>query len=221
MTESKRILAERDMQMVNHWAKATWYSGRPFYSWFLTFERCPELHDLASRRGELLKDYQLDVVPVQWLHLTMQSIGAADRIAPNDVRRIGEAAQTGCAAIAPFDIRIGRVVVHPEAVVMLATPLEPILRLRRSLRDAIASVRPADAVLNVEGDDSEGFIPHVTLAYSRSDGMADSIIEAIRIDKRSVDVRVTDAQLLLVERQIGEYRWSTISTASLIGSRAW
>jgi 2'-5' RNA ligase len=215
MTGPQPRQRQSETRMVNHWLKPGWYRGRQFYSWYLTFEHCSALHDLARYYGAALAGLPVDIVPVQWLHLTIQSIGVAGEVSGEDLRGIGDAAATHCAAIPSFDVTIGRMVVHPEAVVMLATPSESLRSLRSSLRNAIADVWGMDAVLDTEGSRDE-FVPHVTLAYSRGDEPAAPLIDAVRaIDRRFVTLPVNAAHLLSVQRDVPAYRWSPVTVAAL------
>jgi 2'-5' RNA ligase len=207
------------MRMMNHWSSSPWYRGQQFYSWYLTFEDCPSLHDLAEYYDRAIAGLPVDIVPPRWLHLTLQSVGVADDVSITDVLRIGCDAQARCASMPRFEVSVERVLVHPEAVIMLVSPHESIKAVRWALRDAIAGVWGRDAVLDTESrgvGESDGFVPHITLAYSRSDGPAAPLIDAVRaVDRRSVTVPFNEAHLLLVTRDIPAYRWSPVAVATL------
>ena len=49
----------------------------------------------------------LDLVPVEWLHLTVQGIGFADEVGAGEVDRIVAAVRRRCAALAPLRVTLG------------------------------------------------------------------------------------------------------------------
>jgi len=199
------------------WWRPGWRPGRRFYTWHLTF-------DQASAQGshaleELVEDYQahlavpgLDLVPVQWLHLTMQGLGFTDEISESDVQRIATAAAVRCGDVAPATLTLGPATVDPEGILLRVSPAEPAHQVRAALRRAIADVWGADAV----PERAEGFTPHVTIAYSNSNGPAGLIAEAVHeLGQRSATVTVGAAQLIVLGRDAHLYQWRTYATVPL------
>ncbi|WP_410538121.1 2'-5' RNA ligase family protein [Streptomyces sp. KL2] len=157
--------------MADHWWwRPGWKPGRRFYTWHFTFRTATEVHRLADayRRG-LAEVAGLDLVPDRWLRLTMQGLGFMDEVPEQDARAIADAARRRLAGVAPFGLRLHQPEITPEAIRWEAEPSEPPAAVRAAVRAAIADVwddvpEPAD-----------GFAPHVTIAYSNSDGPADPV----------------------------------------------
>lgn len=60
--------------------------GRIIYIWHLTFEHATELHDLArDLQARLQRLGGLNLVPLQWLHLTIQGVGYVDEVEQGQV----------------------------------------------------------------------------------------------------------------------------------------
>ncbi|MGB6163316.1 MAG: hypothetical protein WCF33_10685 [Pseudonocardiaceae bacterium] len=84
-------MAETVQAMRDHWWwRPGWRVGRSFYTWHMTFDDQPAAHQLAADYAHMLKDLStLDLIPVRWLHLTMQGIGFTDEVDRADVDAIG------------------------------------------------------------------------------------------------------------------------------------
>src|SRR6266487_3788270 len=125
------------------WWRPGWRPGRRFYTWHLTFDQASAQGSYALE--ELVEDYQahlavpgLDLVPVQWLHLTMQGLGFTDEISESDVQRIVTAAAVRCGDVAPATLALGPATVDPEGIMLRVSPAEPAHQVRAALRRAIA-----------------------------------------------------------------------------------
>jgi hypothetical protein len=70
-------------RMRDHW---WWRVGRHLYTWHVTFEGQTDLHRLVRAYQARLDLPGLDLVPVAWLHLTMQGVGFTDEVAGQDLR---------------------------------------------------------------------------------------------------------------------------------------
>jgi hypothetical protein len=85
--------------MIDHWYwRPGWHVGRSFYTWHITFEHAPEVQDLAAFYQNEIRLPTLDPVPSEGLHLTMQGVGFADEVSPQDLKAIETAARERCRA---------------------------------------------------------------------------------------------------------------------------
>jgi tetratricopeptide (TPR) repeat protein len=206
-----------EMRMVNHWSDAGASPGRAFYTWMLTFEDAPDVGQLPAHYAPALAGLPVDISPAQSLHMTLQRVGF-EEAKPEDIARIAERAQLRCSTLTPFAFTLDKVIVVREAVIMLAVPAGPLAALRAALRHAIADVWGKDAVPENESvpNAPDGFVPHVTLAYSNAEGPGAPVIAAVRaVQRRTVTVTVDSASLLLVDGRAGVYHWQHIASARL------
>lgn len=91
--------------MRTHWrSRPQWADGTRRYAWHLTFEDCVELHrTVAVLQGAMRPASQLDMVPHDWLHLTLADIGSTA-----DVSLGGDPGPAGLAACEPCLLPRGR-----------------------------------------------------------------------------------------------------------------
>lgn len=90
----------------NHWwPRAGWHPGRLVYTWHLTFEHAPELHRLVETYQAPLSGLQgLNLVPIQWLHLTVQGVGFADDLTQNQINQVVKAVEARLAIVQAFEM---------------------------------------------------------------------------------------------------------------------
>ncbi|MEE1938173.1 2'-5' RNA ligase family protein [Streptomyces sp. TRM 70361] len=198
--------------MADHWWwRPGWMPGRRFYTWHLTFRNAPEVHRLADahRRG-LAGVPGLDLVPDSWLHLTMQGLGFVDEVPERDARAIADAAARHLAAVEPFELRLHKPRITPEAIRWEAEPDGPPVAAQAAIRAAIAEVW--GEVPEPEG----GFAPHVTIAYSNGTGPTAPVARALdAVEAGPATARIEQADLIVLGRDNRMYEWETFATARL------
>lgn len=197
----------------NHWWwRPGWREGRRFYSWHLTFEHAPELHALVDAyQRQLAALPGLDLIPREWLHLTMQGVGFTDEVSDADLARLVHAAQRRLAGLPSIDLAFQRALIRPEAVVLATTPAESVI----GIRDAIRGAFP-DAQLGNAPERRDGFLPHVSVAYINQDGPAAPISAALeQVDARPATATIHAASLIVLDRDSRLYRWRDHALAQL------
>lgn len=191
--------------LANHWWwRPGWQMGTRFYTFHLTFDDQHELHRLAADYRSALKPFPgLDLIPDQWLHLTMQGLGFADQVSDTDVDAVIEAARDTLARVEPFTLEFTRPVITPEAILWAVDPAGP-SAVRDAIREAIGRVWPEVP------EPATGFRAHVSIAYSNSEGPAAPIATALEtVHTEPAHVRVDAAQLIVLNRDNTMYEWTT------------
>ncbi|MEE1820829.1 2'-5' RNA ligase family protein [Streptomyces sp. BE20] len=198
--------------MADHWWwRPGWRPGRRFYTWHITFAASTDVHRLAADYRQALADVPgLDLVPDQWLHLTMQGLGFTDEVSETDARAIADAAIRRLAKLPAFDLVLGPAITTPEALLLTARPAEPVHAVRLALRSAITDVWPTAP------EPADGFRPHVSVAYSNTAGPARPASDALAgVTSHPVTARITAAELIVLGRDRHMYEWDTYAHASL------
>ncbi|MEV4438537.1 2'-5' RNA ligase family protein [Streptomyces sp. NPDC049577] len=198
--------------MANHWWwRPGWREGRRFYTWHFTFQDAAEVHRIAEAYRQSLADVPgLDLVPDQWLHLTMQGLGFVDEVPEKDVRAIVEAAAARLRAVPAFELALHRPETTPEAIRWEASPSRPPADVRTAIRAAIAEVwaevpEPAD-----------GFAPHVSIAYSNAEGPARLVSDALaRVDAKPARAQIDSVELIVLNRDHRMYEWERFASVPL------
>jgi len=195
------------------WWRPGWTEGRSFYTWHITFDSQPGLQRLADFYSPMLAHLpMLDQVPVKWLHLTMQGIGFTDETDRANVETIVKAAQTRCAQLSPFKATVGPPHIDAETIHMGVRPIEPLVDLRSHIRDAIADAWGNDRV----PEPTEGWRPHVSLAYSNAAGPAQPIADALAAHApQTVEVTISAVSLIELNRDHRMYEWDNVAVVRL------
>lgn len=194
----------------NHWWwRPGWTKGRHFYACHLTLDDQPELR-------ELIMDYQqavaslpeIDLIPPQWLHLTMQGIGFLDEISNDEFDALSDALTAKLATIEPTTVEFRHLTIQAEAVYLKAHPADALRTLRSKMHDAVVSVlgpRRAESA-----PDPAKFLPHVSIGYINRDGSPEPIAVALRTTViRRVKVTFVKADLLEYHRDHHMYEWTS------------
>ncbi|MBV6699394.1 2'-5' RNA ligase family protein [Kitasatospora aureofaciens] len=198
--------------MADHWWwRPGWTRGTRWYTWHLTFNSADDLHRLAADYRHALADVPgLDLVPDQWLHLTMQGLGPTDQVNETDAHTIADAATHHLAKIPAFDLALGPAITTPEALLLTVDPADPVRAVRSAIRAAIADVWPQVS------EAADGFRPHVSVAYSNSTGPARPAADALAsVTSYPAIARITSAELIVLGRDERMYEWQTFARVPL------
>jgi 2'-5' RNA ligase len=198
------------------WWRPGWRPGRRLSAWHLTFggqtvsRGQADLHRVVGAYQARLAELPgLDVVPAEWLHLTMQGIGFADEVDAGDLERVVAAVGRRCAALAPVRLTLGPAELQAEGVWLSVAPAPAVRRVRAAVRTGIAEVWGEAQVPEAAGD----FTPHVSLAYSDTDGPDEPYAAALaETGPRSATVELAAIQAISLGRHTHLYRWETLAT---------
>jgi 2'-5' RNA ligase len=102
---------------------------------------------------------------------------------------------------------------------MRAQPVSRIATIRAMLREVIGEVLGPSAIPDTEqtSDQESGFTPHITLAYSNSEGPIRPVIDAVRsVERHTVTITVSTIHLLSIDRGTNStYQWTELAAATL------
>jgi 2'-5' RNA ligase len=213
MLESR---TEHATQLRNHWYWRPGHRpGRPFYTWHLTFESQHDLHRLVAEYHDALRDVPgLDLVPIPWLHITMQGIGFIDEVSDTDRDAIIDAASRRLAKIPAPTLTFHHVTIRPEAITLYPNPTEPVRTIRSEIREAIAGVWGTNQVPEI----ADNYQPHLSIAYVNSHAESSRVAEVM--SAKSPDparLVLTSASCIAIQRVNHSYHWDTHATAHLAG----
>jgi 2'-5' RNA ligase len=201
---------EHATAMRNHWWwRPGWHVGQRAYTWHLTFENQSELWRLVNEYQRALASFSgLDLIPRQWLHLTVQGIGFTSATMTDDVEHILKAAQRRLAALPRVVLNFHAPVVADEAVVLPPDEESTVSELRRAIRSAIADAVGTENV----SESGDHFRPHVSLAYSNREQEAAPILEAIQATSvKPARLSIPTASLIVIHRDHRVYQWETVA----------
>lgn len=204
--------SEHATQLHNHWYWRPGHRpGRPFYTWHLTFDSQHDLHRLVAEYHKALRHVPgLDLVPIPWLHVTMQGIGFADEVSDTDRDAIINAASRRLATIQAPTLTFHHITIRPEAITLYPNPTQPVRTIRAEIRQAIADVWGISHV----PDAADTYQPHLSIAYVNSHAQPPRIVEVLSAKNPDpARVVVTFASCIAQQRVNHSYQWDTRAAA--------
>lgn len=154
------------------WWRPGWREGRRMATFHVTLERAPQLHELARAVGPVLDALpEIDPVPLEGLHLTMNGVGFTDEVTDAQLTEISRRVFDGLSDLPHGPLVCGALLVAHESVMVAdahAAWLERLSALQRSVIDDVLGPRTWGS-----------FWPHVTLGYCTGEAPAAAMVEAL------------------------------------------
>jgi 2'-5' RNA ligase len=155
----------------------------------------------------------LDLIPSNWLHITVQGIGFIDEIEQDEAAAIRQEITERASELNISSVTFQNPTVRPEAVYLKAFPAEPIYALREQIHAGASAVLGNRMEPLPEPDE---YAPHVSIAYINSESSASPIKESIRsIKAEPVAVKFTKIDFLEFHRDNRMYEWTTATPIPL------
>jgi 2'-5' RNA ligase len=199
-------------QVKNHWWwRPGWQVGRHFYACHITFENEPAVQRLAAAYREPLTQLPgLDLIPRQWLHLTMQGIGFTDEVSGSEISVITAGISGRLASITQPVVTFARPIVQRDAIFMPAAPADALDDVRRNTHEAIKEVLGPERSPDMNlAQALQGYKPHVSIAYVNKDGSASPYIQALRRTLHDpVELTIRTVSILTFHRDNRMYEWT-------------
>jgi 2'-5' RNA ligase len=200
-------------QMESHWWQRPGRTpGRELFHWHMLFHDQPAVRELAATAQERLAGLPgLDMVPQPWLHVTTYVAPFVDEVSDQQLTAMVQEARRLLSGVAPIAVRLGRILYHPQAVMLAIEPLgalEPVLDV----------VRTATRASGHEGHAATNpWVPHVSVAYSNGSGPAAPVISALGRMLPRVDVKIASVSLV-AQIQVGHtWQWRPVAELHLRG----
>jgi 2'-5' RNA ligase superfamily len=118
----------------------------------------------------------LHMTPLRWLHATVLLAGRAADLTQAGLDQMLRAARLKLIGVAPQAVTLGRVIYHPEGIVL---PMSPAGALAPVFEAARAATLEVTAKPGITSTDGPSWVPHVTLCYSVSQQPAAPVIAAL------------------------------------------
>jgi 2'-5' RNA ligase len=177
--------------------------------WHIVFDDQPRVREFARESIDRLGGIaELTATPIEWLHLTLQSIGT---LTPEQKMRLVADARAALATFPPLEIELGAARVDENTVLSPVSSAGRIDALRGILRGVTECVTGARL--------STPMRPHVTYAYSAAEWDAGALARELA-SVPAVPVQASVARIELVDqRQLwrDRYDWTVIGGIELGG----
>lgn len=206
-------------ELRNHWWwRPGWAVGIRYYAFHLAVGDSPGLAGLVAQYQDAIDEIpDLDLIPRQWLHITMQGLGFVSDLSEEELEAVFFAAREKLSDLSPFTLTFDRPVIRPEAIVMAPDPVEPLYGLRTSIRQAIEDALGPEA-LDLGPVEYQ---PHVSFAYVSADQSPAEILRRIdAVSNEPTELHVSSVPLIEMHRDNRMYEWRNLGTLRLGASLA-
>ncbi len=195
----------------NHWWwRKGWGPGTRYLTWHLTFEGATAFHEAAKRAGEALNTVPgVDVVPVEWLHLTMTGVGHSRDLDPETLNEHVDSVFSAASSTSVGPLVFDRLFIYQEGLCLSAT--SPELQELRKLQGELVSAAGGPVP-----DPEDVFHPHVSLGYFSQEISEEALSDALDVaDLGPVVVASPRLSLIELGRDDRVYTWRVVAQQDL------
>jgi 2'-5' RNA ligase len=209
------MMSPMPAEFTDRWrARAEPAPGEGLVYWHMLVGHYPEAAAAAKEAQERLATFQgFHLTPLKWLHMTTLIAGPGSQISAKQMQQLAESASRRLADTEPITVALGKVLYHPQAIMLAATPADALAPIREA---ALAATR------EVTGTDGEAedrpWTPHVTVCYSTSDQPAAPIIAALGRNLPERQFQVSSLSLVIQQGPERLWDWHPAATIPLPAS---
>jgi 2'-5' RNA ligase len=197
--------------MTDRWARrADPAPGQRTLYWHVLMRDYPQVGELASQARHRLAPFRgLHMTPPEWLHMTTHVAGPADQYTDQQMQHMTAVASDYLADVPPITVSLGKILYHPEAIMLAVTQVGDLTPIRAA---ALAATK---AVAGPVHDEEAGWTPHVTLCYTTAQQPAIPIITALgtHLPERQIDIHALS--LVVQNGPERAWNWTTVGTVAL------
>jgi len=197
-------------EMINRWQdNAGQACGKGLVYWHMLVGEHAEVVALAQDAQRRLKRFRgLHMTPLKWLHMTVLIAGSCDEITGRQLEQMADAASRLLAETPPITVRLSKILYHPEAIMLAASPGSALVPVREVARSATHEVtgtcgRPGTRT---------GWTPHITVCYSTSRQLAGPIISGLGHELPGCEVRIGAVSLVIQRGPERQWDWHPVAT---------
>jgi 2'-5' RNA ligase len=188
-------------EMADRWQdRAEPAPGEGLIYWHMLVGTNPDVLTLVREvRWKIARFTGLHLTPYAWLHMTALIVGPASEISNEQIQKMATAAGRRLSDIPPITVTLGKILYHPEAIMLAAQPAEVLVPVLEAVQEATQEVTgiPGRAASKLP------WTPHITIAYSTARQPAEPIIAALG---RSLPERKVQISTVSVVNQRGPER---------------
>jgi 2'-5' RNA ligase len=152
----------------------------------------------------------LHLTPLQWLHITTLIAGPAEQISSADIQQMAQSAARLLATTAPITVRLGKILYHPEAIMLAATPATALTAVRKAALTATREITGTGGQ-----PESRPWAPHITVCYSTTRQAAGPIVSALGRDLPERHFQVSAVSLIIQQGPERAWDWHPVATVRL------
>lgn len=200
-------------QMIDRWQhRSDPAPGEGTVYWHMPMDGYPQVVSVARNAGQRLASFGgLHMTPLERLHMTTMMAGPASDFTEDQLERMARTAEGLLSSMPPITVTVGRVLYHPEAIMLGVSPTKALLPIRKAALAATRLVTRRD----YQSDDLERWVPHITVCYSTAHQPAAPLIAALGESLPRCDIEVGALSLIVQHGPERHWQWSTTATIRL------
>jgi hypothetical protein len=169
----------------------------------------PQIVALAREAQNRLSRFSgLHMTPLKWLHMTALIAGTTDEITTRQIHQMAEAASRLLAGAPPITITLGRILYHPEAIMLAVKPPDGLLPVLNAARTATHEVT---GTYGRPGNRSP-WTSHITLSYSTGRQSAGPIISTLGHELPACQAQISTVSLVIQRGPERQWDWHPMAT---------
>ena len=157
---------------------------------------------------------ELHMTPQRWLHVTVLCAGTTNEIGRESMYAMLKQARESVLHIPPAQVEIGRIIYHPEAIMLAVTPRRVLQPVLEAVQTATRTVTGTEGFVN--GGTTMGWTPHITVCYSTARQPAEPVITALGKSIGTRDIIVDTFSLVVQWGSERLWDWELVGTISLM-----
>ena len=150
--------------------------------------------------------------PLRWLHATVLLVGRAADLPQADLDQMLTKARLKLNGTPPSSVTLGRVIYHPEGIVLPMTPASALAPIFEAAQAATLEVTGTVGITSTPGP---SWVPHMTLCYSTSQQPAAPIIAALGRTLPDREVTIDKLSLVVQHGSALSWDWRPVGTVRL------
>ena len=198
-------------EMIDRWQdRAEPAPGEGLIYWHMLLGDNPDVVALAREAQQRLAPFSgLHMTPLAWLHMTVLIAGPASEIGDEKIQQMAAVACQLLADVPPPTVTVGKVLYHPEAIMLAARPPKALLPVLEAARQATQEVTGSSG----RAGSKLPWTPHITIAYSTAHQPTGPIITALgqTLPERKVQISAVS----LVNQRGPERQWDWLPEATI------
>jgi 2'-5' RNA ligase len=200
-------------QMTDRWQhRADPAPGEGVVYWHMPMHSYPQVVNLAREAQQRLARFGgLHMTPLERLHMTTMVAGPVAGFSGSQLDRMARTANDLLSGMRPVTVTLGRVLYHPEAIMLGVGPTEALAPFRKAALTATCLVTGRE----YHPDDLERWVPHITVCYSTAPQPAAPLIASLGKALCRCDIQVGALSLIVQNGPERRWDWSTIATIRL------
>jgi 2'-5' RNA ligase len=151
------------------------------------------------------------LTPPEWLHMTTYLVGPAERYDRQQLAGMIATAKRELASASPIEVRISRILYHPEAVMLAIDPAQELQQLRTAA--AVASGTEATK-------SGPSWAPHMTVGYSTTNRSAEPIVRLLGLSVASRTATIDRLTLVIQWGPERTWNWESVGEIVLSNTRS-